>query len=128
MDEVVLCLLSGGVAAGIIKAAESVITWKLNRKATKEDREEARRDQKTQDVEGAVVQLQKDVSSLRVGEQMVLRDRIKYLGRNYIRNEEIDFEDRQDLIDMHKVYHDELGGNGNLDKLMSDVMGLPLKK
>lgn len=127
MNEVVLCLLSGGVAAAVIKAVESIITWKLNRKAVKEDREEARKDQENEDAKKAVIQLKKDVDSLRIGEQVILRDRIKYLGKNYIKNKEIDFEDRQDLIDMHQVYHNALGGNGNLDSLMAEVMELPLK-
>ena len=127
MNEVVLCLLSGGVAAAVIKAVESIITWKLNRKAVKEDREEARKDQESQSAQKDIAQLKTDVSSLRVGEQMILRDRIKYLGRNYIRDEKIDFEDRQDLIDMHQVYHNNLGGNGNLDSLMAEIMELPLK-
>lgn len=127
MKEILLCLLSGGVAAALIKAAEGIITWRLNRRAIREDREEARKDLKEQDVQKTIAQLQKDISSLREGECEILRDHIKYLGRNYIKNGSIDFNDRQDLIDMHKVYHDGLGGNGNLDSLMSDVMELPLK-
>ena len=55
------------------------------------------------------------------------KDRIKYLGRRFIRDGKIDFDDRQDLIDMHGVYHNALGGNGNLDKLMEEVMELPVK-
>lgn len=71
--------------------------------------------------------LQDDLASLRVGERVILHDRIKYLGRRFIRDGKIDFDDRQDLIDMHGVYHNALGGNGNLDKLMEEVMELPVK-
>lgn len=39
----------------------------------------------------------------------------------------IDLEDWQDLVDMHSIYHDELGGNGNLDGLMGEIMKLPIK-
>ncbi len=127
MNDIILCLLSGGVAAAVIKSVESLVTWRLNRKAAKEDREEARRDKEEQDAQAAIGQLRRDVSSLRVGEQVILRDRIKYLGKNYIKSGSIDFDDRQDLVDMHRVYHDDLGGNGNLDSLMADVMELPLK-
>ena len=126
MNDIILCLLSGGVAAAVIKSVESLVTWRLNRKAAKEDREEARRDKEEQDAQAAIGQLRRDVSSLRVGEQVILRDRIKYLGKNYIKSGSIDFDDRQDLVDMHRVYHDDLGGNGNLDSLMADVMELPL--
>ena len=49
------------------------------------------------------------------------------LNMTYTADGKIDFDDRQDLIDMHGVYHNALGGNGNLDKLMEEVMELPVK-
>ena len=33
MNEIVLCLLSGGVAAAAMKTLDGVIMWHLNRKA-----------------------------------------------------------------------------------------------
>ena len=39
MNEIVLCLLSGGVAAAAMKTLDGVIMWHLNRKAAKEDRD-----------------------------------------------------------------------------------------
>lgn len=128
MNEVLLCLLSGGVAAAVIKAAESLITWKLNRKAAQEDKEDNKKELALKNEQAVVEQLKTEVASLRLGERVILRDRIRYLGRVYIESGEIDFDDRQDLVDMHSVYHTELGGNGNLDGLMKDVMDLPLKK
>lgn len=128
MNEVLLCLLSGGVAAAVIKAAESLITWKLNRKAAQEDKEDNKKELALKNEQAVVEQLKTEVASLRLGERVILRDRIRYLGRVYIKSGEIDFDDRQDLVDMHSVYHTKLGGNGNLDGLMKDVMDLPLKK
>lgn len=128
MNEVLLCLLSGGVAAAVIKAAESLITWKLNRKAAQEDKEDNKKELALKNEQAVVEQLKTEVASLRLGERVILRDRIRYLSRVYIKSGEIDFDDRQDLVDMHSVYHTELGGNGNLDGLMKDVMDLPLKK
>lgn len=127
MNDLLLCLLSGGVAAAIIKAAESIITWKLNRKAAQEDKEEAKQESAEQDIKTAIAQLEKDITSLRTGERVILHDRIKYLGKSFIEDKEIDFDDRQDLVDMHNVYHNELGGNGNLNSLMEEVMKLPIK-
>lgn len=127
MNDLLLCLLSGGVAAAIIKAAESIITWKLNRKAAQEDKEEAKQESTEQDIKAAIAQLEKDITSLRTGERVILHDRIKYLGKSFIEDKEIDFDDRQDLVDMHSVYHNELGGNGNLNSLMEEVMKLPIK-
>ncbi len=50
-----------------------------------------------------------------------------YLGQAYIAESEIDFDDRRILNDMHRSYHNGLGGNGDLDKLMEAVNDLPLK-
>lgn len=67
------------------------------------------------------------LDALAEGQRASLRDRIRYLGKCYLRDGCIDLEDRGDLIEMHRVYHDALGGNGNLDRLMADVLKLPLK-
>lgn len=127
MNEIVLCLLSGGVAAAVIKAVESMITWKLNRKATKEDKQEERQIARDKLQIETIEALQECVEQLRRSDRAILHDRIKYLGRAYIRNEKIDFDDRQDLIDMHSIYHNDLDGNGNLDSLMAEVMKLPVE-
>ena len=37
MSDVLVCILTGGVAAAGIKLIESVIVWRLNRKAKEED-------------------------------------------------------------------------------------------
>lgn len=56
----------------------------------------------------------------------ILLDRIQYLCKTYIHDGEIDTDDLRRLHIMHKNYHN-LGGNGDLDKLMSRVDNLPLK-
>lgn len=127
MNEIVLCLLSGGVAAAAMKTIEGVIMWHLNRKAAKEDKAEDRKAAAEKSEKDAIKQLRDDLAALQVGERAILHDRIKYLGRSYIKDGEIDLDDRQDLVDMHSVYHSYLGGNGNLDKLMEGVMELPVK-
>ena len=50
------------------------------------------------------------------------------LARYYSANGAVDFDDRRILNQMHKSYHDGLGGNGDLDNIMSEVNRLPLKK
>lgn len=59
--------------------------------------------------------------------QLTMLDRIKYLGQCYIRAEAVDFDDRRLLNQMHGVYHNRLGGNGDLDVIMAAVNKLPLK-
>lgn len=127
MNEVLLCLLSGGVAAAMIKAIESIVTWKLNRKAAKEDKAEERKESEEKKLDEDIKELQKSIEELRAGEKIILYDRVKYLARAFVEDGEISFDDREDLTAMHSIYHNELGGNGNLDALMSEVMKLHVK-
>ena len=61
-----------------------------------------------------------------LGVKSVLQDRIKWLGKQHIKRGCITFEDLEDLIKMHEVYHDKLKGNGYLDKVMTEVKALPV--
>lgn len=58
---------------------------------------------------------------VRAGVRQLLYDKIKFLGRKYIADGEVSCEDLEDLIDMHKIYHDDLGGNGYLDHIINEV-------
>lgn len=127
MNELLLCVLSGGVAAACIKALESLLTWKLNRKASQEDRAEELRLAGEKELEASIEALQVSVEELRAGEKIILYDRVKYLARSYVEDGEIEFNDREDLLAMHSIYHEQLGGNGNLDALMDQVMALKVK-
>lgn len=69
----------------------------------------------------------KKAGGVTAGTRILLYDRIKYLGRSYIRAGSIASEDLEDIIEMHKVYHDDLGGNGYLDSLMDRVKKLPVR-
>ena len=60
------------------------------------------------------------------GLQILLYDRIKHLAKSYIARGWITTEELEDLMHMHRVYHD-LGGNGYLDKLMEQVHRLEVR-
>lgn len=60
------------------------------------------------------------------GVRILLYDRIKHLGKDYISRGEITTEELEDLIEMHRIYHDDLGGNGFLDRLMKEVQKLKI--
>lgn len=62
------------------------------------------------------------------GVRMLLYDRIKHLGKAYIQRGSVTSDELEDLITMHKIYHDDLGGNGFLDTLMDSVKALQIKK
>lgn len=108
--EMVLTALCGAAGAAIISGIFSVIMWRLNRKAAKEDKTTEKTD------------------NLTCGVRMLLYDRIKHLGKSYLARGYITTEELEDLTSMHLVYHNELGGNGFLDNVMKQVNGLPIKK
>ncbi|MCD8376878.1 MAG: hypothetical protein LUD69_08030 [Oscillospiraceae bacterium] len=60
------------------------------------------------------------------GVQQLLYDRIKYLCKAHIERGQIATNDLDDLERMHKIYHDDLNGNGFLDDLVNAVRKLPI--
>lgn len=110
-DTVIVALVAGlaAVIVGIISQLGEGIRQRRKRKYDKDDGKD------------------KDIMALKVGLKWVLYDRIRFLGQKYISDEWVDFDDRRILNEMHKSYHDGLGGNGDLDVLMREVNALPLK-
>lgn len=102
--EIWLAVLTGGAAAALVSGLFQLMLQNMNRKAAKED--------KNDDTKEAL--------------RILLYDRIKHLGRDYIERGFISSEDLEDIIAMHKVYHDNLSGNGFLDSIMSQVKSLPI--
>ena len=145
MKEVLLGILSGGVAVALVKAIEGIVTWHLNRKAAKEDKAEAKADkttelgdavaefkqaeaEKNKELEETLEELKQQIKPLSDAIRFILLDRILYLGQSYIAKGEISFDDRKRLRDMHDAYHNGLHGNGDADLIMQGVDELPLKK
>lgn len=125
-------LLTGATAAAVIKLIDNLLQWHLNRKAKKDDKAEAEAEAKKKKSEKEEEEWKKHtdemIADLTVGVRVILMDRIRYLGQKYIADEEVDFDDRHLLHEMHSVYHNTLGGNGDLDILMEEVNDLPLKR
>ena len=112
MSDTVLIAIIAGLAAvvgGVITQVGEGIRQRRKRKYEKADGKD------------------KDIEALKVGLKWVIYDRIRFLGQNYISAGGVDFDDRRVLNEMHSCYHDGLGGNGDLDNLMSQVNRLPLK-
>jgi hypothetical protein len=119
--ELLKTFLTGAAGAALVGGIFGIIMWCLNRKAAKEDAEKediatvcAARGQ-------TIEALNKMVSALVVADRTILYDRIKHLAKSYIQRSWISVEEYEDLKRMHKVYHDELEGNGFLDALMAEV-------
>ena len=125
--ELLKTILTGAAGAALVGGIFGIIMWCLNRKAAKEDA--AKVDvasvcaARGKTIEG----LSKMVSSLIVADRTILYDRIKHLAKAYIKRGWISVEEFEDLKRMHKVYHDELEGNGFLDDLMAAVAKLEKK-
>jgi len=102
-------LLGGSAVAALINAIAEGIRQRRKRKYETEDGRD------------------KNDHALKDGLKWVLYDRIRFLGQRYICTGNVDFDDRRILNEMHKCYHEGLGGNGDLDVLMSQVNKLPLR-
>lgn len=125
--EVILAIVGGSCGAAIVAGIFGLIQWRLNRKASKEDKAA---DRKAADCKARgedIARVETQVKALYKANRIQLYDRIKHLGKAYISRQEISPEDLEDLIDMHRCYHDDLGGNGFLDEIMEQVRHLPIK-
>lgn len=132
LKDILIAVLSGGVAAAIFKLLGDKLAWRRERKAAKEDRAEQKCENEKRKAELHINQRLKVIEDKTDAQSkaltFILYDRIRYLGQAYIAEGSVDFDDRRILNEMHKSYHAGLGGNGDLDVLMRDVNNLPLKK
>lgn len=126
--EVIGYLLTGAAAAAFIKLIDNVILWHLNRKASKEDKADEKAEAAKKGEEKWKKDTEDSINGLKDGLRIIMLDRIRWLGQRYLKEGEIDFDDRRYLNEMHQVYHGSLGGNGDLNSLMEDVNDLPLKQ
>ena len=71
----------------------------------------------------------KKQDGVREGIKILLYDRIKHLGKDYIERGYVTSDELEDLTTMHEIYHDPdgLNGNGFLDAIMRNVKSLPIK-
>lgn len=113
--------LNSAMGAGIVAGLFGLWQWRLNRKAQKEDKAAEKEVVSCAARGREIKQLQDTVNALIVADRTILYDRIKHLAKSYIKRGYITVEEYEDLKRMHKVYHDELGGNGFLDAIMEEV-------
>lgn len=102
MEQIIIAIIGSGAFTAIVSAsANAIITWLSNRKNQK--------------------------SGLECGMRLILKDRLRFLCVRYIEQGWIYEDELEDLMSMHEVYHDKLGGNGYLDTLMGRVKSLEIK-
>lgn len=119
--EWVIDLLKSAFGAGIVAGFFGLVQWRLNRKAQKEDKAADKKLVSCAARGEEIKTLQLTVNALIVADRTILYDRIKHLAKAYIKRQWISVEEYEDLKRMHKVYHDDLKGNGFLDSIMAEV-------
>ena len=65
-------------------------------------------------------------SAIVAGLKVLTVDRVRYLGKAYIKAQSISLEDKENLEDMYRAYK-ALGGNGHLETVMDEVERLPVQ-
>ena len=98
MHEIVIAVIASGLLSVIVSEVSSYFKEKRRKKS-------------------------KEVKGIRMCLYVMIKDR----GRSYLKQGFITAEDLEDMIMMHKVYHDDLGGNGYLDQIMTQVKQLQIK-
>ena len=104
MGEVIVLILSSSAVSALITGGFGLINRRLDKKEKKSKAE----------------------SALIIGMQELLCDRIKERGAQYIKRGSIRLEEFEDIQRMNEVYHDKLGGNGFVAKIMQEVNNLPI--
>lgn len=120
-------ILGGAVGSSIVVGLFGLITWWLNRKAVKEDRQADWEEKNEREADLEMDKINKTLDNLTIAMRMLMYDRIKHLGNTYLDRGSISSEELADLLAMHKVYHEALNGNGFLDTVMDKVKALPVK-
>ena len=101
MESLIIALISALTGTGV----SSIVIVLLQRKWQKQDKHDER------------------VDALVDANKVLMIDKVRYLGKKYITEEEIHLEDKENLLDMYHAYK-RLGGNGHLDTIMNEVNNL----
>lgn len=59
--------------------------------------------------------------------RLLMKDRLRFLCMHYIEQGWIYEDELEDIISMHNCYHNDLNGNGFLDKQMEKVNNLEVR-
>lgn len=127
--QILLAILGGGAGTALVGGLFTLIQWKLNRNAAKEDHKRETGNAYCTARGEQIQELKNLVNVLVEADRTILYDRIKHLGKSYIARGYISVEELEDIDLMHGVYHDKdkLGGNGFLDAIMQKVHALEVR-
>jgi hypothetical protein len=66
------------------------------------------------------------IAAIVEAQKVLLIDRVRFLGKSYLRAGEISLSDKENLYGMYDAYK-ALGGNGHLETVMNEVAHLEVK-
>lgn len=66
------------------------------------------------------------IDALVEAQQVLMIDRVRHLGRGYIQDGYIELADKENVKGMYNAYK-ALGGNGNLETIMSEIDRLEVR-
>lgn len=98
MEGIIIALIAALTGSGV----SSIVIVCLQRKWAKQDKKDER------------------VDALVEANKVLMIDKVRWLGKQYITAGEIHLEDKENLKEMYSAYK-KLGGNGHLDTIMSEV-------
>ncbi len=127
MSAFLMSLLGGGVGVAIVTGIFMLVGKRIDRKAQKEDRAEAKEEARLRDTHAEVKVLQKQIETVILALQMLLGATIRSKCEEYIMHESVSSDELSELMRYHEVYHNGLNGNGFYDSLMKRVKRLPIK-
>lgn len=122
--EIILAVITGGVVSALINGAVVLLGKRLDQKHKVENREAEAADALDNEWR---TKTDEAISSLIKAQRTLLKDRIRCLAKAEINQGFITVEDKALIHEMHSNYHNDLGGNGDLDTLMELVEELPIK-
>lgn len=142
---IVIAFAGGAGFTALVNGRTERWKFKAQRKAAKEDKAEEKADKttqlkeavekfeeaeakKNQDMDKRLLRLEAQNMAQTEALKLIMLDRILHLGQGYIAKGSISYDDRKRLHDMHKCYHDGLGGNGDANLIMEEVDDLQLSK
>lgn len=65
--------------------------------------------------------------SVQKANRLIMKDRLRFLCMHYISQGWIYEDELEDIMAMHECYHNDLNGNGFLDKQMASVKQLEVR-
>lgn len=110
------------------KALDSLINLfgdKVKRKWKKDDDATSSYVKRIDNIESKLNVLTENQEAIKKSQKVTTRERIRYLGLCYIGAKKVTLEDKETLLEMHDAY-EQLGGNGALDTVISEVNKLPV--